>query len=355
MMLANIIESFSPSFFESRGDFALWSMGAVAIVCLVFGADRVVSSAAKLAAELGLSKVIIGATIVSLGTTLPEACVSVMASFRGDSDMALGNGVGSVIVDTALIFGLCCCICRLPKDKFMLNRHGWLQLGSGALLVAVVLISWAWVGDIESVWIPWYVGIFFLLLLAFYLYLSVRWSREHPELIPDEAKEVASKDGRVVHRRPAWLLLSFLAGGLVLIVGGSELLIGSVKQICERHKVPEELIAVTVVAFGTSLPELATAIASLLKGHADLLVGNVIGADILNVLFVIGASSSAGGLDVKPSFLWLYLPMMMLVLIMLRLFIFMPGKRFSRWQGVPLLASYALFIVLIIKFGLVSG
>jgi len=138
-------------------------------------------------------------------------------------------------------------------------------------------------------------------------------------------------------------------------VGGSELLIGSVTQICENYGVPEEFVAVTVVAFGTSLPELVTAIAALIKGHADLLVGNIIGADILNVLFVIGASASAGGLDVKPSFLWLYLPMMMVVLIMLRLFIFMPGKRFSRWQGVPLLASYVIFYVLTIKFGLTSS
>ena len=339
------------SFFQGQADFLLWLMVAGAVALLVLGADRVVASAAKLAATLGLSKVIIGATVVSLGTTSPEAAVSVNAAFKGDGGLALGNGVGSIICDTALIFGLCCCLVRLPKDRFVLRRHGWLQFGAGALLTLVVLLLWGISGDIQKVQLPRAVGIGFVVLLVLYLYLSVRWSARHPEIIPGAARANMKENHKA---RRAMGNLAVLALGLVLVVGGSDLLVGAVRTICERRDVPKAVIAVTLVAFGTSLPELVTALASVIKGHAELLVGNVIGADILNVLFVIGASAVAKPLDVNPLFFYLFLPAMMLVLVLLRLYIFMSGSTFRRWQGVPHLIVYVAFTLLTVRFGLLD-
>lgn len=345
-MLGELIPA---AYFTSQTSLALWLLTAVGIAMLVFGADRVVGSAARLAATMGLSKVIIGATVVSLGTTMPEAVVSVKAAWQGDPGLALGNGVGSIICDTGLIFGLCCLLTRLPADRFILRRHGWLQLGAGTLLVGVCLVAWALAGNMADVYIPRSVGFVFIGLLAGYMYLSVRWSRQHPELIRQEAQTLPIRK----HHRTAAVAgnLAVVAAGTALVVGGSEVLIGSVKEICLRLEVPSVVLAATLVAFGTSLPELATAVASIIKGHSELMVGNIIGADILNVLFVIGASAVAMPLKVEPIFFYLSFPAMMGVLLLLRVYIFTTGRQFRRWQGLPLLAVYVIFVVLTLKFG----
>ncbi len=326
----------------------LWGVEAVSIVVLVFGADRAVSAAVRLAKAIGMPTIVIGATVVSLGTTTPEACISVSAAWRGEPGLALGNAVGSIICDTALVFGLCCCLVRLPKDRFILRRHGWLKVGSGTLLTLIALVMWWVSGDISNVFLPRLIGLGLLVLLVVYMYLSVRWARQHPQLIPAEASAV-------VDRSHPWrvtaISLAVLMFGLALVVGGSELLIGSVKEICRRYEVPKEVLAVTLVAFGTSLPELVTAIAAIAKGQRDLLVGNIIGADILNVLFVVGASSAAVKLKVEPSFFRLYLPLMMASIVLLGIYIAGRGKTFKRWQGVPLLGLYVLFCILTVIYG----
>ncbi len=351
-MLAELIpETFFHGFIDQ--EYVLWLMAAGAIALLVVGADRAVASAAKLAAAAGMSKIIIGATVVSLGTTSPEACVSVMAAWRGDPGLALGNGMGSIICDTALIFGLCCCIRRLPMDRFILNRQGWLQFGAGALLAGVITGAWLLAGQrFSEAFIPRWVGIIFLLLLVGYMCLSVRWARQHEGVVAhgavDEVTAASARNGKGVVAH-----LLFLLGGLALVVFGSEVLIGSAKTVCEKHGVPETVIAGTFVAFGTSLPELVTAIAALIKGHAELLLGNVIGADILNVLFVIGAAATAKPLQIDKATLYLFVPVMLIVLGLLRGYIYMNRDTFKRWQGVPLLICYVIFVVLsVVVFGI---
>ncbi|MCK5114157.1 MAG: calcium/sodium antiporter [Phycisphaerae bacterium] len=340
-MLAELIPEW---FFNDRSTWLLWVIAAGGIVPLVFGADFAVSKAVKLAKSMGLSTVIIGATVVSLGTTSPEAFVSVTAAFSGKPGLALGNGIGSVICDTALIFGLCCCLVRLPKDKFILKRHGWLQLGSGVLLVVVLLVLAMMRGSFYGVEIPRLIGIAFLVLLGVYLWISVVWARQHPEAIPSEAVE--GKAGRGAKAISMELLGVFF--GLALVVGGAQFLVGSASVICTRWGVPESVLAVTLVAFGTSLPELVTALAAIIKGHPELLVGNVIGADILNVLFVVGASATAVPLQVPVEFFYLHLPVMIMALVLLRLYIARRGDQFSRWEGVPLLLLFAGYYVALI-------
>jgi len=192
------------------------------------------------------------------------------------------------------------------------------------------------------------VGILYLLLLAGYMYLSVRWTRSRPEILPEEARQLAPPER---HRLGSGIVnLLMLIDGLAVIYVTSDLLIGSVTHLCTRYHVPASVLAVTVVAFGTSLPELVTALAAIAKGHPELLIGNVIGADILNVLFVIGASAAAVPLEVHPTFFFLHLPVMVVAIGLMGVYIFTSGKTFSRWQGLTLLAVYVTYLVLISRY-----
>ncbi len=332
-------------------EYVLFLIAGGAIAILVFGADKAVGAAARLAAALGMSKVIIGATVVSLGTTMPEATTSVLAAFAGKPGLALGNGVGSIICDTALIFGTALLVARLPRDPFVLYRHGVLKLAAGGLLVAVVFGLAAAAGSFHGVTIPRVVGVAFLLLLAVYMYVSVRWARAHPSAIPAEA-DVETPRGHLVLMTVTSLLTLLI--GLALVVLGSDALVGSVSEVSLRYGVPPDVLAVTMVAFGTSLPELVTAVTAVIKGHGELMIGNVIGADILNVLFVIGASAAATPLKVPVTFFYLHLPAMVVALGLMGVFIFATrGATFRRWQGLPLVALYVLFILLAVLFGTV--
>jgi cation:H+ antiporter len=345
-ILANLI----PDAFFEQTDALLWLYTAGSIVCLVLGADRAVTGGARLASTLGVSKVIIGATVVSLGTTSPEAFVSVLAAVQGQPDLALGNAVGSIICNTALILGVSLLLARLPLDRFVMNRHGWLKLGAAVLLTAVAGSTAVAYGGIDGAVIPRAVGIVFVGLLAGYMVLSVRWARQHPEALA-AAEPIDETESRAERRHPGWAIgwNAFLClAGLGLVAAASQVLIGSVSTICTRHGVPPDILAVIVVAFGTSLPELVTAIASIVKGHPEVLIGNVIGADVLNVLFVVGASASAAGpLDVSPFFFYLHFPVMLLAVGLVRVYAWTSGNQFKRWHGLPLLGLFVAYYVVL--------
>ena len=340
----------------------LWLLTVGGIGVLVFGADWTVESAVRLAGRLGMSKVIIGATIVSLGTTTPEMFTSVTAAFRGESGLSLGNAVGSIICDTGLIFGLGCVLTRLPLNRFVLNRHGWLQFGSGLLLVAICVglaVASGGIGlagaDNEATWnvIPRWIGLVLVACLIGYLAVSVRWARQRPDAVEEtvvEVVEVAAPLVGPIARAGLVVTLITLIVGLAMVAGGSNVLIPAVSELAVRYGVPKDFLAVTLVALGTSLPELVTAIASIVKGHKELLVGNIIGADILNVLFVVGLSSCAAELPVPPTFYLLHLPAMMVVLLLLRAYIFIGRESFRRWQGIPLLAVYVLYLAALVVY-----
>ncbi len=348
------------AWFAGQNTVALFAVAAGAMFALVKGADLLVDGASGLAFRLGIPKIIVGATVVSLGTTSPEAAVSVMAAWADKPGLALGNAVGSIIADTGLIFGLSCLITVLPADRFVLTRQGWVQFGAAALLA--LLCYGLWLDAPEQATLGLGVGLLLLGLLAAYLVISVRWSRRHPVgepfQLPDDVTEVTMKTGVVEQEArshtTAWTL-ALLVVGLLVVLFSSRVLVCSMSEVAVRWGVPEVVIAATLVAFGTSLPELATAMTSIRKGHPELLVGNVIGADILNVLFVIGASAVAAPLPIieqgarHPAlFLWLHLPTMLVILVLFRLFIFSAVRKgvFSRMMGAPLVLIYIAYLVL---------
>lgn len=316
-----------------------------ALAVLGKGADWLVDEAVALSARSGIPKVIIGATIVSLGTTAPEAVVSVLAAIQGVPDLALGNAVGSIICDTGLILGLACLISPLRLDRELVNRQGWIQFAAGFLLVAA---CFPWYGA-DSVFtqggrLAQGMGFAFLLLLFSYLLLSIRWSRQQGDgagserVAPVEASENVSI--------PAVALKLFAA--MILVVGASHVLIPAVREAAGRSGIPEGIIAATIVAFGTSLPELVTAVTAARHGHGELAIGNVIGADILNVLFVAGASAAVtgGGLFAPGYFFSFYFPAMLFVLVVFRVGVTLSKDQLTRPFGAVLLGTYLLVTIL---------
>ena len=312
---------------------------AVCVLLLSKGADWMIDGVVHLARRTGLPRIVIGATIVSLGTTTPEAVVSVMAAWMGNPGLALGNGVGSIIADTGLIFGLTCLLTRVPVNRFILNRTGWVQVGAATLLVIIALIVLA-MTDGQPILNRW-VGGLFLILLAGYMYITYVWARQGAD---DAADGEKADDSELVGLGKCWLML---LGGLFLVVGGARILVPSAAEIAYRMGVPDDVIAATMVAFGTSLPELMTAITAVRKGHPEIMVGNVVGADVLNCLFVIGAAAVARPLAVPPNFYVFHFPAMLLILYPFRVFIFMnKDGQFRRWQGAWLLGIYLIYLIL---------
>ena len=331
-------ETLLQNFLQGVPSWLLLVITAVCIFILSKGADWMIDGVVHLARRTGLPRIVIGATILSLGTTTPEAFVSVMAAWMGNPGLALGNGVGSIIADTGLIFGLTCLLTRVPMNKFILNRTGWVQVGAATLLVIVAIVS-AGLNPQEPVLGRW-VGVFFLILLAGYMYAAYIWAKQEAEsgISGDEIDE-----SELFSLLKCWVMLIF---GLMLVVISARILVGTAAELAARFGMPEDVIAATIVAFGTSLPELITAIASVRKGHPEIMVGNVIGADVLNCLFVIGAAAVAKPLAVPPNFFTFHFPAMILILYSFRTFIFMNKEGyFKSWQGGWLLSIYLIYVV----------
>ncbi|MGF7058556.1 sodium:calcium antiporter [Brassicibacter mesophilus] len=313
----------------------------VTLITLSKGADLLVNNSVVLSEEMGIPKMIIGATIVSLGTTLPETSVSVFAALQGNSSMALGNAVGSIICDTALILGISTMISPLPIKRDIVNRHGWLQFGAGVLLV-LFSVPYSNIGGMftEGGLLPQYIGFILIGLLLAYMYVSIKWAKGSKDEQAATASEESEKQNKLI-------ILIKLAFGIALVIFSSKVLIPTVQEVAIRMNVPNSVIAATLVAFGTSLPELVTSVTATLKGHGELAIGNIIGADILNVLFVMGSSIAAtkGGVSVPADFFTLYFPAMIFVLAVFRIGTLVSKDSLKRPFGFLLLATYVLVSV----------
>ncbi|KNF09612.1 K+-dependent Na+/Ca+ exchanger like-protein [Gottschalkia purinilytica] len=305
------------------------------------GADILVNNAVDISKSIGIPKMIIGATIVSLGTTLPEVSVSVVSAMHGNPDLALGNAVGSIICDTALIIGIATTISPLKINKEITNRHGWIQFGAGVLLV-IFSIPYSNLSNmlISGGTISRYVGFLFLLLLLLYIFLSIKWTKTYKdECALDDATCTESYEIKKSLKEILGLIL-----GIAIVILSSNIVIPAIKECAIRFNIPNSVIAATIVAFGTSLPELITAVTASRKGHGDLALGNIIGADILNVLFVVGASASFSkqGIKVSPEFFKLYFPSMLAVLLVFRIGTILSKERLNKWFGIVLLGLYIM-------------
>ncbi len=320
----------------------------VSLYTLGKGADILVDNAVILSLRWGVPKMILGATLISLGTTLPEASVSVMAAVRGNADLALGNAIGSIIADTGLILGLAALLGTVPVDRTLVKRQGSWQLGA-ALLLALVSLPFFSPGE-QGLIYQW-TGLFFVALLCLYMYLSFKWSKNSKIEKNDDKTEEDENN------KPPFILFLFVALGIAIIVLSSKVLIPSVGVVAARVGIPQSIIAATLVAFGTSLPELVTAITAVKKGHGELAAGNVIGADILNALFVLGASAavSPAGIIVPVYFFYLQIPAMLAILFVFRFLSTRKSAVVGRLGGAVLLALYIVYLILNFALRDISG
>lgn len=319
---------------------ALLILAGIFIYMLGKGADILVDEAISLSIKWNVPRMFIGATIVSLGTTFPEAAVSVTAAVKGEPDLALGNAVGSIICDTGLILGLCAFISPLPFNRDFINRQGLIQVASGFLLV----VSCTPFVAVDAIFVdggrlPQYMGFIFLILLAVYMVQSFRWVQS------GKAANSVLEENTSPKKSRAFFIILKLGFASFLVVSSSQMLIPVVLEAAVRLSVPSSIISATLVAFGTSLPELITSLTAVRKGYGELAVGNVIGADILNVLFVAGAAASVtqGGLIAPVHFFQLLFPAMLIVLLIFRIGIEFSSKgMLNRQFGIVLLTVYLL-------------
>ena len=318
----------------------LFLIVVVSLYTLGKGADLLVDEAVALSTRWGLGKAVIGATIVSVGTTTPEAAVSVLSALQGKPGLALGNAVGSIICDTGLILGLASLIAPLPINRQLASRLSNVQVGAGILMVAACF-PWSSPAKVFSDGgvLPQFVGVIFVILLALYIWQSIRWAGSTPsDAEGTEVEEGGSTFGTIVK-----LILA-----IAIVVVSAQILIPTVSVMAERIGVPKHIISATLVAFGTSLPELVTAITAVRRGHGELAVGNIIGADILNVLFVAGVSAAAtqGGLQADGQFFQFLFPSMVFILLVFRCGILVSGDQLKRPFGVVLVATWVLVTIL---------
>ena len=335
------MESILHEFVAERSTLILFGILAVMLFILAKSADSLVDKAVEISHTAGIPKALVGATIVSLGTTLPEASVSVLAAFEGNAGLALGNAVGSIICDTGLILGLGALVKPLPLDRRIVNRQGWIQLGCGLLLILCCLPF----SNINRIFdtggqLPQIVGYIFLILLAAYFFWSYL-----------TAMKAENRDSNGPDTPLSWQTLSkdliIMGVAIVSVILSSKVLIVCAEELAYRLNVPESVIAASLVAFGTSLPELVTVMSSIKKGQGELAIGNIIGADILNVLFVAGAAAAVtpGGLDVPTDFFTIHFPVMLSLLIVFRVGIVACKTHLSRLFGGILLGIYVTFLV----------
>jgi len=313
------------------------------LVTLSKGADMLVEEAVSLSLHWGIPKMVVGATIVSLGTTLPEVTVSVMAAIKGNPDLALGNSIGSIIADTGLILGIAAMIGVVPIDKMVVKRQGRIQLIAVILLTLVSLpVLTSGNGRIFQV-----VGIAFIGLLIAYMVLSLKWAKKDAAAGTVSA-ELEIDNELTEQKGPQLIQLLKLALAIAIVIASSKFLIPAVEISAIRVGIPQSIVAATLIAFGTSLPELITSVTAVRKGHGELAIGNIVGADILNVLFVTGAAAAVtkGGLEVPSSFYMLQFPAMVLIVVLFRVFCYNKKKVLNRAMGFVLFAFYIVYLVL---------
>ncbi len=347
------------SWFVDQPTWALILLSGVALAGLIKAAGMLVDGIAGIAFHFRVSKVVVAATVLSLGTTSPETAVSVMAAIAGQPGLALGNAVGSVVCNAALIVGIGCSLGTLPAERFVLRRQGAWMLFAGVLLTTWCFIVWGL--HPQSPQLGRGTGVVFLLLLGVYVVMSVLWSRRHPRGEPFVARSAAEhpQPTRKEIDRPLTPLALLSVGGLLLVLLTSRIFVAALTVLSERWGIPPVIVAATIVSVGTSLPELVVSITSVLKGHGEMLIGNVIGANILNILWVLGASALARPLpllmassDNPRVFLLLHLPAMLLTLGVFCLAVLLAERRgkFARSFGPILLGMYVGYIALQFAF-----
>lgn len=309
----------------------------VGLVLLVKGADFFVDGAAGIAGKCRISPLVIGLTVVAFGTSMPELAVSVTSAATGSTDLSIGNVVGSNIANILLILGVSALVCKLPV------RRASLVLDIPVLLIASVLLIGLgiWGGALE-----WWDGLIFLAVFAVYMVILMRGARKAPP-IPEEEKIPKSRLGIwYAHKKErTWFLVVLTVLGLGMVVGGGTLLVEGAKYVARAAGMSERVIGLTVVAVGTSLPELVTSVVAASKKQTDIAVGNIIGSNIFNILLIVGVSSLVAPLEFRMTDNLIDALVALTAAVLLYWLAMFDKHRLGKAAGIVFLLGYAAYYV----------
>ena len=303
----------------------------IGLVLLVWSADKFVDGSVGLAENWGMSKVMIGLTIVSLGTSAPEIFVSAIAALSGSPELALGNAIGSNIANIGLVLGVTALIAALPVKK------GLLKQDLPALLAVTAIVAFL----LQDLVLGRNEGFALIGMLLILMYLLFRYKKEHPEDLSLEEEDIPDFEMKSS-------VIAF-AIGLVLLIISSRLLVWGAIEVATAFGVSSIIIGLTIVAIGTSLPELAASVASALRNHHDIALGNIIGSNILNLLAVLSLAATISPIGISSDIFYRDVGSMVAITFLLAMFIIIPRKvkSLARWEGITLLAGYAAYMTLL--------
>ena len=294
---------------------------------LIKGADLFVDGSSAAAKKLKVSPLIIGMTIVAMGTSLPETSVSVSAALAGKNELAISNVVGSNIFNLMVVCGMCALLCPLKIDGISLKRDFPFSIAIAGLLMLLGKLDGS-VGHID--------GVILLIVFTGFLVLMISTARKQQGADEDEIKSM-----------PVWKLILFIIIGMAAIGVGGKMVVSGASDIARRFGMSDNLIGMTVVALGTSLPELVTSVVAAKKNEVDMALGNVIGSNIFNILFVLGAAAAIH--PVAFTSLNLIDSAVLILMSGLVLLFCFKSKKLVRWQGAVMLLVYGGYTAYIIN------
>lgn len=303
---------------------------AVGFIMLIKGADWFVDGASKIADRFGIPQLVIGLTIVAMGTSAPEAAVSITSALKGSAGITIGNVVGSNIMNVLVILGLTAVIRAIAVKKSTIRYEIPFTIGITVVL-AVLGLTDNTVSRLDGV-------ILWVLMIVYLLYL-LRMAKKGQDVLED-VPELTKKD--TLPR----MILSILIGG-ALIVWGADVTVDAATELALIFGMSDRLIGLTIVAFGTSLPELVTSVTAAVKGKADIAVGNIVGSNIFNILFVVGTTALITPVVYSANFL--VDSIVAVVTMVLLLICVLPKKKLGRLGGVVMLAGYAAYFIYLIR------
>ncbi len=298
----------------------------IGFVLLVKGSDLFVDGSASVAKLLGIPAIIVGLTIVSMGTSAPEAAVSITAGFKGSNEIAISNLIGSNTFNMLCVAGLSAAITPFMVDKLILKRDFPVCLGIMAVTILMCLDGV--VSRIDGIILL----VIFVLYIGWLVYSAIK-NRETSE--EDDEKPLSPVKSVI-----------FIIIGLAAIIGGGELVVGAAKKLALTFGMSETLIGVTIVAIGTSLPELVTSVVAARKGQSGIAIGNVVGSCFFNLAFVLGMSSLANPIGVKPE---AFIDALIMIGVNAVGFVFcLTHKKLERWEGIVLICIYIAYTVYLV-------
>ncbi|MCB0155216.1 MAG: calcium/sodium antiporter [Anaerolineae bacterium] len=319
-------------------NFITLALFVVGFVLLVFGAELLVRGASKLAVAVGISPLVVGLTVVAFGTSAPELAVSIFSASSGAADIAIGNVVGSNIANVLLILGLSAAIAPLVVAQQLIRLEIPLMIGLSGLV-------WVMGRDGRLSWLD---GLILASGAVAYTVFAIYQSRKESRAIQEEYTQ---EFGETAAKTPTKIVqqLGLIVVGLALLLLGANWLVNGAVTIAEYFGVSQLVIGLTVVAVGTSLPELATSVVASMRGERDIAVGNIVGSNIFNILTVLGLSAfvSPNGVAVSAAALQFDIPVMIAVAVAC-LPIFFTGHMIARWEGLVFFGYYILYTLYLI-------